>query len=158
MQQPLKIRVCLIGDRIHKPKRVTKFALIRCVQSERQEGAFRGCSLGRTGTPSFPAHIWHLPDSLNEARRVDRWVHARGEWLCGMIGEIHSVFLTGRSEGKRPLWRPRCRWLDRIEMDPMHSSGSVAGCCEHSSEPVRSWSAGWPSASQGRSRYLELVS
>jgi hypothetical protein len=25
--------------------------------------------------------------------------------------------LVGKSEGKRPLGRPRCRWVDNIKMD-----------------------------------------
>ena len=25
--------------------------------------------------------------------------------------------LVGKPEGKRPLWRPRCRWEDSIKMD-----------------------------------------
>jgi hypothetical protein len=23
----------------------------------------------------------------------------------------------GKPEGKRPLWRPRCRWVDNIKVD-----------------------------------------
>ena len=29
---------------------------------------------------------------------------------------VHKV-LVGKPEGKRPLWRPRCRWEDNIKMD-----------------------------------------
>ena len=29
---------------------------------------------------------------------------------------VHRV-LVGKSEGKRPLGRPRCRWEDNIKMD-----------------------------------------
>jgi hypothetical protein len=29
---------------------------------------------------------------------------------------VHRL-LIGRSEGKRPLGRPRCRWIDNIKMD-----------------------------------------
>jgi hypothetical protein len=25
--------------------------------------------------------------------------------------------LVGKPEGKRPLWRPRCRWDDNVKMD-----------------------------------------
>jgi hypothetical protein len=32
-------------------------------------------------------------------------------------GEMHTGFWFGRSEGKRPLGRPRLRWEDNIEMD-----------------------------------------
>jgi hypothetical protein len=37
------------------------------------------------------------------------------------MGEIRNVYtiLVGKSEGKRPLGRPRCRWEDNIRMDVM---------------------------------------
>jgi hypothetical protein len=40
-------------------------------------------------------------------------------WTCGTHGGGEGVFrvLIGRSEGKRPLERPRLRWEDNIEMD-----------------------------------------
>ena len=36
-----------------------------------------------------------------------------------MYGERRGVYrvLVGKSEGKRPLWRPRRRWEDNIMMD-----------------------------------------
>ena len=35
------------------------------------------------------------------------------------VGEEMGVFrvLVGRPEGKRPLRRPRCRWVDNVRMD-----------------------------------------
>jgi hypothetical protein len=35
------------------------------------------------------------------------------------MGEKRNVYrlLVGKSEGKRPLGRPRCRWMDNIKMD-----------------------------------------
>jgi hypothetical protein len=30
---------------------------------------------------------------------------------------VCSTFIVGRPEGKRPLGRPRCRWVDNIRMD-----------------------------------------
>jgi len=35
------------------------------------------------------------------------------------MGERRGVYrvLVGKSEGKRPLWRPRRRWEDNIKMD-----------------------------------------
>jgi hypothetical protein len=27
------------------------------------------------------------------------------------------MVLVGKPEGRRPLWRPRCRWKDNIKMD-----------------------------------------
>jgi hypothetical protein len=45
----------------------------------------------------------------------------RMRWAGHMarIGEGRGVYrvLVGRSEGKRPLGRPRCRWEDNIRMD-----------------------------------------
>jgi hypothetical protein len=40
-------------------------------------------------------------------------------WTCGTHGEERGVdrVLVGRSEGKRPLGRPRRRWEDNIKMD-----------------------------------------
>jgi hypothetical protein len=35
------------------------------------------------------------------------------------IGETMNAYriLVGKPDGKRPLGRPRCRWVDNIEMD-----------------------------------------
>ena len=46
---------------------------------------------------------------------------------CGAYGEgrdVHRV-LVGKSEGKRPLGRPRRRWEDNIKMDLQEVEG---GC------------------------------
>jgi hypothetical protein len=39
-------------------------------------------------------------------------------------GEGRGVYrvLVGKPEGKRPLWRLRCRWEDNIKMD-LHALG-----------------------------------
>jgi hypothetical protein len=36
-----------------------------------------------------------------------------------LMREIRNVYrlLVGKPEGKRPLGRPRCRWIDNIKMD-----------------------------------------
>ena len=38
---------------------------------------------------------------------------------CGAYGGGEGVYrvLVGKPEGKRPLGRPRCRWVDNIRMD-----------------------------------------
>jgi hypothetical protein len=43
-----------------------------------------------------------------------RWV----EHVAGM-GDRRAVYriLVGKPEGKRPMWRPSCRWEDDIKMD-----------------------------------------
>jgi hypothetical protein len=35
------------------------------------------------------------------------------------MGETRNAYriLLGKPEGKRPLGRPRCRWVDNIKMD-----------------------------------------
>jgi hypothetical protein len=35
------------------------------------------------------------------------------------MGETRNAYriLVGKPEGKRPLGRPRCRWVDNIKMD-----------------------------------------
>jgi hypothetical protein len=39
--------------------------------------------------------------------------------ICGAYGGKRNVCrsLVGKPEGKRPLGRPRCRWIDNIKMD-----------------------------------------
>jgi hypothetical protein len=48
-----------------------------------------------------------------KARRM-RWA-----WHVARVGEVRGAYniLIGRSEGRRPLGRPRCRWEDNIKMD-----------------------------------------
>jgi hypothetical protein len=43
------------------------------------------------------------------------------------IGEKRDVyrFLVGKPEGKRPLGRPRCRWINNIKMDLLEMGLSV---------------------------------
>jgi hypothetical protein len=45
--------------------------------------------------------------------------------LCSTNGEEEERVLVGKPEGKRPLGRPRRRWVDNIRMD----LGEV-GCCD----------------------------
>jgi hypothetical protein len=60
----------------------------------------------------------HSPySSLNIVRVKSRRTKWAGHMAC--MGEGRGVYmvLVGRSEGKRPLGRPRHRWEDNIEMD-----------------------------------------
>jgi hypothetical protein len=63
--------------------------------------------------------------------------------------------LVGKPEGKRPLGRPRRRWVDNIKIDlreigrdgmdwidVAQDKGPVKGSCEHGNEPsdsIKSW-------------------
>ena len=44
---------------------------------------------------------------------VDGWIILG--WICGVRG-MYRV-LVGKPEGKRPMGRPRRRWVDNIRMD-----------------------------------------
>jgi hypothetical protein len=46
---------------------------------------------------------------------------------CSTNGEKRNVYrlLVGKSEGKRPLGRPRCRWIDSIKIDLLKTGLSV---------------------------------
>ena len=55
---------------------------------------------------------------------------------------VHRV-LVGKSEGKRPLGTPRCRWEDNIKMDLQEVGG---GCGD------------WMELTQDRERWRALVS
>ena len=66
-------------------------------------------------------------------------------WPCAHMEEgrgVHKV-LVGKPEGKRPLWRPRCRWEDNIKMD-LEEVGR--GCRD------------WMELAQDRDRWWVLVS
>jgi hypothetical protein len=43
------------------------------------------------------------------------------------MGKKRNVYrlLVGRPEGKRPLGRPRCRWIDNIKVDLLEIGLSV---------------------------------
>jgi hypothetical protein len=49
------------------------------------------------------------------------------------MGNVRNAYriLVGKPEGKRPLGRPRLRWVD-IKMDLR--KGPVEGSCEHGNE------------------------
>jgi hypothetical protein len=43
------------------------------------------------------------------------------------MGEKRNVYrlLVGKPEGKRPLGKPRCKWIDNIKMDRLEIGVSV---------------------------------
>jgi hypothetical protein len=49
---------------------------------------------------------------------------------CGTNGGKRNVYrlLIGKPEGKRPLGRPRRRWIDNIKMDLLEIGLSVVDC------------------------------
>jgi len=51
--------------------------------------------------------------------RVIKSRRMRWAWHVARMGEERGVYrvLVGKSEGKRPLGRPRHRWVDNIRMD-----------------------------------------
>ena len=53
-----------------------------------------------------------------------RHVARMGEWRG-----VHRV-LVGKSEGKRPLERPRRRWEDNIKLDLQEVGGGCEDCME----------------------------
>jgi len=50
--------------------------------------------------------------------RVIKSRRMRCDWACGTYGRGEGVYrvLLGKPEGKRPLGRPRHRWVDNIRM------------------------------------------
>jgi hypothetical protein len=74
--------------------------------------------------------------------------------MNGAEGNVYRL-LVGKPEGKRPLRRPRCRWIYNIKMDLVEiglgvvdwigqASGKVQveSSCEHGNEPscsIKCW-------------------
>jgi hypothetical protein len=50
-----------------------------------------------------------------KSRRMRRAGHVAG--MEERRGEVHTEYLVGKPEGKRPLGRPRRKWVDNIKMD-----------------------------------------
>ena len=51
--------------------------------------------------------------------RVIKWRRMRWAGHVARMGEERGVYRVsvGKPEGRRPLGRPRCRWVDNIRMD-----------------------------------------
>ena len=83
---------------------------------------------------SSPNIVWVI-----KSRRM-RWAGH-----VSRIGEERGLYsvLVGKPEGKRPLGRPRCRWVDNIRMD-LQEVG--CGCMD------------WIGLAQDRERCRRLVS
>jgi hypothetical protein len=63
---------------------------------------------------------------------------------CSTNGEKRNVYgsLIGKPEGKSPLGRPRCRWVDNIRLDLVQ-----VGCSD----------VDWIGLAQDRDRWIALV-
>jgi hypothetical protein len=65
-----------------------------------------------------------------EKAKIIRIIKSRGIRWAGHVarmGEKRNVYklLLGKPEGKRPLGRPRRRWIDNIKMDLLEIGSSV---------------------------------
>jgi hypothetical protein len=68
--------------------------------------------------------------NLYSSPRLIRIINSRRMRWAGLVarmGEKRNVYrlLVGKPEGKRPLGRPRRRWIDNIEMDLLEIGVSV---------------------------------
>jgi len=77
--------------------------------------------------------------------RVIKWRRMRWAGHVARMGEERAVYrvLVGKPEGKRPLGRPRRRWVDNMRMD---LQGVGCGCMD------------WIGLAQDRDRWRTLVS
>jgi hypothetical protein len=57
--------------------------------------------------------------NLYSSPSIIRIIKSRWAGHVARMGEKRNVYrlLVGKPEGKRPLGRPRCRWVDNIKMD-----------------------------------------
>jgi hypothetical protein len=110
--------------RIFGPKRDEMIGGWRKLHNEELHGLYSSLSIVR----------------VIKARRM-RWAGH-----VARMGEVRGAcnILVGRSEGRRPLGRPRRRWENNIKMDLREIGfwdvdwihwAQVAGSCEHGNEP-----------------------
>ena len=70
-------------------------------------------------------------ETLYDLQSPNVWVikSRRMGWVghVGHVGNTRGVYriLVGRSEGRRPLGRPRCRWCGDIKMDLQEVGGGL---------------------------------
>jgi hypothetical protein len=83
--------------------------------------------------------LYSSPSIIRIIKLRMRWA-----WHVARMGERRNVYrlLVGKPEGKKPLRRPRCRWVDNIRID----LGEVG------------WGdVGWIGLAQDRNRWRALV-
>jgi hypothetical protein len=59
-------------------------------------------------------NLYSLPNKM----RMIKWRRMRWEAHVAPMGEERNSYriLVGKPEGKRSLWKPRCRWVDNIKI------------------------------------------
>jgi hypothetical protein len=97
--------------------------------------------------------------NLYSSPSIIRMIKSRRMIWAGHVarmGEKRNPYriLVGKPEGKRPLERPRCRWVNNVEMSLREiggmfgtgliwlRTGTVKGSCEHGNEPsgsIKCW-------------------
>ena len=81
--------------------------------------------------------LYTLPNIV----RVTKSRRTRWAGHVARMGEgrgVHRV-LVGKSEAKRPLGRPRCRWEDNIKIDLQEVGGSCGDWMELAQDRDRWW-------------------
>ena len=73
-------------------------------------------------------YVWLPEDDLYSSPNIVRVIKSRRMRWAGHVarmGEERGVYrvLVGKPEGKRPLGRPRHRWVDNIRMDLQEEIG-----------------------------------
>jgi hypothetical protein len=62
------------------------------------------------------AYLIHIHENSNPSIVIKEGVIGRACSTNGVKRNAYRV-LVGRPQGKRPLGRPRCRWVDNVKMD-----------------------------------------
>jgi hypothetical protein len=59
-----------------------------------------------------------LYSSPSTIRKI-KWKRMSWAWHVARTGEKRKAYrlLVGKTDGKRPLRKPRCRWVDNIRME-----------------------------------------
>jgi hypothetical protein len=103
--------------------RVSENRVLRRIFGEKRDGL---TGVGRKVHNEELHNLYSSPSIIRiiKSRRV-RWVGH-----VARMGEKRNVYrlLVGKPEGKRPLGRPRCRWIDNIKMDGPFRDRTE--CCE----------------------------
>jgi len=73
--------------------------------------------------------------------RVIKWRRMRWAGHVARMGEEREVYkvLVGKRVGKRPLGRPRCRWVDNIRMDLQEVGYGYMDCIGLAQDRDRWW-------------------